>query len=121
MYRDVCVRVARGSEAVAREMVEEVGGLAPLRGFRGLMKGDLDALAAAIVSFSRLAMLDVLEAEINPLLVLPKGEGVAALDALLIKLDTNTDAPIKRRDRSEERRVGKECVSTCRSRWSPYN
>src|SRR3546814_20522155 len=25
------------------------------------------------------------------------------------------------RDRSEERRVGKECVSTCRSRWSPYS
>src|SRR3546814_14514432 len=24
-------------------------------------------------------------------------------------------------DRSEERRVGKECVSTCRSRWSPYH
>src|SRR3546814_10265703 len=24
------------------------------------------------------------------------------------------------RHRSEERRVGKECVSTCRSRWSPY-
>src|SRR3546814_15486664 len=24
------------------------------------------------------------------------------------------------RDSSEERRVGKECVSTCRSRWSPY-
>src|SRR3546814_12491511 len=23
--------------------------------------------------------------------------------------------------RSEERRVGKKCVSTCRSRWSPYN
>src|SRR3546814_13314255 len=23
-------------------------------------------------------------------------------------------------DRQEERRVGKECVSTCRSRWSPY-
>src|SRR3546814_16733375 len=23
--------------------------------------------------------------------------------------------------RSEERRLGKECVSTCRSRWSPYN
>src|SRR3546814_14281150 len=26
-----------------------------------------------------------------------------------------------RRQRSEERRVGKECVSTCRSRWSPYH
>src|SRR3546814_15037792 len=25
------------------------------------------------------------------------------------------------RVRSEERRVGKECVSTCRSRWSPYH
>src|SRR3546814_11413774 len=24
-------------------------------------------------------------------------------------------------DRSEARRVGKECVSTCRSRWSPYH
>src|SRR3546814_13231358 len=25
------------------------------------------------------------------------------------------------KDRSDERRVGKECVSTCRSRWSPYH
>src|SRR3546814_12252705 len=29
------------------------------------------------------------------------------------------DLPDRRR--SEERRVGKECVSTCRSRWSPYH
>src|SRR3546814_8582143 len=28
--------------------------------------------------------------------------------------------PEKAYGRSEERRVGKECVSTCRSRWSPY-
>src|SRR3546814_18614948 len=27
----------------------------------------------------------------------------------------------QRRSRSEERRVGKECVSTCRSRWPPYH
>src|SRR3546814_13721422 len=27
----------------------------------------------------------------------------------------------QRLGRSEERRVGKECVSTCRSRWSPYH
>src|SRR3546814_9708355 len=27
----------------------------------------------------------------------------------------------RRHPRSEERRVGKECVSTCRSRWSPYH
>src|SRR3546814_19703807 len=29
--------------------------------------------------------------------------------------------PILFQHRSEERRVGKECVSTCRSRWSPYH
>src|SRR3546814_17415930 len=28
---------------------------------------------------------------------------------------------LMRAGRSEERRVGKECVSTCRSRWSPYH
>src|SRR3546814_8849014 len=28
---------------------------------------------------------------------------------------------LSRISRSEERRVGKECVSTCRSRWSPYH
>src|SRR3546814_13004900 len=34
-----------------------------------------------------------------------------------------TKRPQRMRDylRSEERRVGKECVSTCRSRWSPYH
>src|SRR3546814_17227843 len=31
------------------------------------------------------------------------------------------DAHILLDGRSEERRVGKECVSTCRSRWSPYH
>src|SRR3546814_17979985 len=29
--------------------------------------------------------------------------------------------PYQKFVRSEERRVGKECVSTCRSRWSPYH
>src|SRR3546814_20748332 len=28
---------------------------------------------------------------------------------------------VAKAERSEERRVGKECVSTCRSRWSPYH
>src|SRR3546814_6120680 len=31
------------------------------------------------------------------------------------------DVAAERHPRSEERRVGKECVSTCRSRWSPYH
>src|SRR3546814_17954189 len=33
-------------------------------------------------------------------------------------IDFTLDADVQR---SEERRVGKECVSTCRSRWSPYH
>src|SRR3546814_2630238 len=41
--------------------------------------------------------------------------GAASLDPLLAVTSAALD------DRSEERRVGKECVSTCRSRWSPYN
>src|SRR3546814_10602413 len=36
-----------------------------------------------------------------------------------VKLPSNCVVPIHMR--SEERRVGKECVSTCRSRWSPYH
>src|SRR3546814_4708039 len=40
--------------------------------------------------------------------------------------ETLTERNINNQDdlslqRSEERRVGKECVSTCRSRWSPYH
>src|SRR3546814_13724957 len=37
---------------------------------------------------------------------------------LALVLVHNTD--LQPQARSEERRVGKECVSTCRSRWSPY-
>src|SRR3546814_16173183 len=41
-----------------------------------------------------------------------------ALDVLAVE----ADAPLVRcQQRSEERRVGKECVSTCRSRWSTYH
>src|SRR3546814_3076203 len=37
-------------------------------------------------------------------------------------IQIKNDAPAQIRNcRSEERRVGKECVSTCRSRWSPYH
>src|SRR3546814_1291276 len=40
----------------------------------------------------------------------------ASLDA-----EAGNNALAQRQQRSEERRVGKECVSTCRSRWSPYH
>src|SRR3546814_16461347 len=37
------------------------------------------------------------------------------------RLNPGLSGNAKALSRSEERRVGKECVSTCRSRWSPYN
>src|SRR3546814_19881410 len=37
-----------------------------------------------------------------------------------VRIDVE-DRDLHSRRRSEERRVGKECVSTCRSRWSPYH
>src|SRR3546814_10825959 len=37
------------------------------------------------------------------------------------KVARNQRSSWRARGRSEERRVGKECVSTCRSRWSPYH
>src|SRR3546814_17446551 len=39
----------------------------------------------------------------------------------LFMLGMARDRSKVRLKRSEERRVGKECVSTCRSRWSPYH
>ncbi|MEP9380468.1 acetate--CoA ligase family protein [Aquabacter sp. CN5-332] len=89
IYRDISVRVAPVDEAAAREMIAEVRGFAPLRGYRGLPKGDLGALAQAVAAFSRLALLDVAEAEINPVLIRPEGQGVVALDALLVKGETH--------------------------------
>src|SRR3546814_14285813 len=44
-------------------------------------------------------------------------------DGVLTYKDRPIDTYLTRKilARSEERRVGKECVSTCRSRWSPYH
>src|SRR3546814_12350587 len=47
--------------------------------------------------------------------------GKGAIDAeLSYPLDRIVDSSLNIYVRSEERRVGKECGSTCRSRWSPY-
>ncbi len=87
IYGDIAIRIAPVSIDTAREMIDEVDGLAPIRGYRGMAKGDLDALADAIVAVSNLARLDgsrVSEAEINPLLVKAEGEGVVAVDGLIV-------------------------------------
>src|SRR3546814_6088151 len=46
---------------------------------------------------------------------------IIAQDHLARRLGLRREAEIAHPGRSEERRVGKECVSTCRTRWSPYH
>ena len=87
IYRDTAVRLAPVGAVEARDMIAAVKGLAPVRGYRGLPKGDLDALAAAIVALSGLASVGngaVLEAEINPLIIRAEGAGVIAVDGLVV-------------------------------------
>jgi len=86
IYRDYAVRVAPLSVAEATDMVAEVRGFALLRGYRSKPPGDTAALAEAIAAISRLAGLSeptVLEAEINPLIVKPAGQGVVAVDGVV--------------------------------------
>ena len=85
LYKDFVLRIAPVSEAEAAEMIEKVTGLAVVRGYRGLPRGDLKALARAVSALSRLALLPgrpVAEAEINPLMV--GADGVVAVDGLAL-------------------------------------
>jgi acyl-CoA synthetase (NDP forming) len=85
IYRDFALACAPVSEAEARAMIDEVKGLAPIRGYRNLPKGDLSALARAVSALSRLALVagrPVAEAEINPLII--KHQRVVAVDARLV-------------------------------------
>jgi acyl-CoA synthetase (NDP forming) len=85
VYRDACTRLAPVTDALALEMIYEVRGLSPIRGWRGLPSANLNALAQAISALSKLALVagqPVAEAEINPLIV--SRQGVLAVDALLV-------------------------------------
>jgi acyl-CoA synthetase (NDP forming) len=84
VYRDYALRIAPVSEREAREMVDEVKGLAVIRGYRNLPRGDVAALARAVSALSALAFVEgVREAEINPLIVKP--DGVVAVDVLVAR------------------------------------
>jgi acyl-CoA synthetase (NDP forming) len=99
IYRDVALRPAPLTLDDAHAMIAEVRGFAPLAGYRHAPRGDLSALAEAIVAFSGLAVLpEVHEAEINPLIVKSEGRGVVGVDALLVlgdgaPRDANVDTP----------------------------
>ena len=87
IYKDASTRLAPVDESEALQMIAEVKGLAMVRGYRNLPKGDVAALARSIAAFSTLAhkaFADVAEAEINPLLVKREGEGVVAVDGLVL-------------------------------------
>ena len=88
LYGDYALRLAPVSEEEAAMMIEEVKGLATLRGYRNLPRGDVAALAKAVAALSRLALMTgqpVAEAEINPLIV--KSKGVVAVDGLVVLRD----------------------------------
>lgn len=82
---DRSVRLAPVDIDEAREMIAEVRSLELASGFRNAPQGDLESLARAIVSLSQLAdyPAPVIEAEVNPLMILPEGEGVLAVDAVV--------------------------------------
>jgi hypothetical protein len=85
LYNDVVLRLAPVDEAEALEMIGRVKGFEVLRGYRGLPRGDLKALARAVAAFSRLALAPgrpVREAEANPVIV--KRDGAVAVDALAV-------------------------------------
>ncbi|MEQ1773756.1 MAG: acetate--CoA ligase family protein [Burkholderiales bacterium] len=86
VYKDVAMRHCPITPAEAREMIAEVKGAKLLQGFRGKPACDMDALATVLVNVSHLAVNlngQLAELDINPLLVLPKGQGVKAVDALV--------------------------------------
>jgi len=84
IYRDRSLRLAPVDLDTAQEMIAEVRGLKVLTGYRGKPEGDIAALGQAVSALSRLAAdPSVIEAEINPLIVRPRGEGVVAVDAVV--------------------------------------
>ena len=88
IYRDRVLRLAPVDLATAREMIAELKGVAALSGFRGRPPGDLAALAQAIAALSQLASDPaIVEAEVNPLIVRAQGQGVMAVDALVLLAD----------------------------------
>ncbi len=86
LTRRITARIAPVSLEEAMGMIADLPELRLLQGFRGLPRGDVAALAAAIQALSTLAASDVAEAEINPLIIKPEGQGVVALDGLLLRM-----------------------------------
>ena len=88
VYNDVALRLCPITRDDALEMIDEVKGARLLRGFRGAPACDIDALADALALVSQMAAQlegSLAELDINPLAVLPAGQGVKAVDALVVR------------------------------------
>jgi acyl-CoA synthetase (NDP forming) len=87
---DAAHALAPVSESEAAQLLRRLRGFPLLDGHRGRPRADQRAAAAAIAAFSqRLVALpeSVREAEVNPLIVLPEGQGAFAADALILRGD----------------------------------
>ena len=87
LIQDVSMRVCPVTRDDIKEMLFEVKGTRLLRGFRGRLPADISALEDAMFAVSNLAMSlkgQLQELDINPLIVLPEGQGVRAVDALIV-------------------------------------
>src|SRR5260370_252139 len=87
VHNDVALRRCPITRSEAQAMIAEVKGARLLRGFRGRPAADLAALEDTLVRVSYLAMHlegHLAELDINPLMVLPSGQGVKAVDALVV-------------------------------------
>ncbi|MFJ1732366.1 acetate--CoA ligase family protein [Streptomyces sp. NPDC088254] len=87
VLRDAAVRVPPFGEGQARAMLGELRGRALLDGVRGRPPADLDALVEVVLRVQHMALElgdDLAELDINPLMVLPRGQGAVALDALAV-------------------------------------
>ncbi|MEV6723162.1 acetate--CoA ligase family protein [Streptomyces xanthochromogenes] len=84
---DAAVRVPPFGEGQARDMLDELRGRALLDGVRGGPPLDVDALVEVVLRVQRMALElgdELSELDINPIMVLPRGQGAVALDALAI-------------------------------------
>lgn len=87
VLHDAAVRVPPFGEDQARAMLGELRGRALLEGVRGGPPVDVDALVEVILRVQRMALElgdDLSELDINPLMVLGRGQGAVALDALAV-------------------------------------
>ena len=85
VMKDVCFRIAPITRSEAMAMIRSIKAFPILDGARGRPKADLEALADALVRLAALAVDlqdSIAEIDINPLIVLPAGQGVVAVDAL---------------------------------------